>query len=161
MLEDLERNLDLLLKHGFIEANNRLDEYCDDVDTVKLTSYGSYMIGELAFHFTYLDLICTDCGVYDEQVSNYLSAAANEEYGLFVKEKRLDRVRVRLDRVEKFINYLREEEMREREVYSLNMPEEDMFTSKCIRTFEAERKRVLASAKRQAQVHGGGVRRAR
>lgn len=150
MLDDFEKNTDILLKHGFIEANNRLDEYSDSVDSIKITRYGTYMVEELAWNFTYLDLVCTDCGIYDEQVSNYLTEAAKDEYSLFLKSERVRRVQVRLDRVEEFIKYLEAEEARERSLYSLGMPVGEMFTAKIRATFDGERSRVLRSAKRQS-----------
>ena len=66
MLDDCMRNLDILLKHGFIEADNRLDYLSDSVDSVKITGYGLYMHAELAFLFPYLDLVSTDMGVFSE-----------------------------------------------------------------------------------------------
>lgn len=154
MLDDFERNTDTLLKHGFIEANNRLDEYSSSVDSIKITRYGTYMIEELAWNFTYLDLVCTDCGIYDEQVSSYLTEAAKEEYSLFLKGERVQRVQVRLERVEEFIKYLEVDEARERELYSLGMPAEEMFTAKIRATFDCEKSRVLRSAKRQTSRRG-------
>lgn len=99
MLEDFEKNMDVLLKHGFVESNNRLDQYTANVDSVKITNYGLYMINELAFYFAYLDLVCTDCGIYSEQTSNYLTEAAKKEYSLFTKGDRVARVQVRLGMV--------------------------------------------------------------
>tara|TARA_Y100000296_G_scaffold85214_1_gene120537 strand:- start:1549 stop:1917 length:369 start_codon:yes stop_codon:yes gene_type:complete len=107
------------------------------------------MIDELAFYFTYLDLICTDCGLYVEKTSNYLCEAARKEYRLFSRGERLDRVQVRLQRAEHFIDYLHEEENREREQYSLEMPENEMFTYKIKANFAVEKVRVLKSAKKQ------------
>lgn len=149
MIEDFERNVDVLLKRGFVEANNRLDSYSKDVDSVKITNYGLYMIRDLAYYFTYLDLICTDCGIFSEQTCNYLIEAAKKEYGLFNQGERVERVKVRLDRVGIFIEYLAEEEKREREEFSLNMAEHEMFTAKIRANFESEKIRVLRSAKRQ------------
>jgi predicted ATPase len=151
MLDDFTKNADMLLRHGFIEADNRLDSYSDDVDSLKITPYGLYMYTELAYLFTYLDLICTDTGVFDESVSNSLVGAANLEYGLFLKNDRVRRVETRLDRVERFIKYLHQEELRERELYSLGMPEEEMFTFKSLKAFESESKRVISSARKQAK----------
>jgi GTPase SAR1 family protein len=54
MLEDFIRNTDILLMHGFIEADNRLDRFSDSVDSVKITGYGMYMQSQLAFLFSYL-----------------------------------------------------------------------------------------------------------
>jgi hypothetical protein len=149
MLEDFTRTVDVLLKHGFVEADNRLDSYSDNVDSIKITGYGLYMFDNLAYAFTYLDLVCTDTGLFDESVANYLVEAAKTEYGFFTKNQRVQRVETRLDRVEKFVSYLEGEEQRERETYNLAIADNDLFTSKCRQTFESERKRVLSSAQRQ------------
>jgi hypothetical protein len=150
MLDDLHSNLDVLLKHGFVEANNRLDFYSDAVDAVKITPYGLYMLNDLAYYFTYLDLVCVDCGLFDEQVSNYTAEAAKLEYDLFMKRDRYKRVELRLDRVDKFIEYLHAEEMREKDAYSLDMPEEETFTFRARDVFREESARVLTSARRRA-----------
>ncbi|NLS01995.1 hypothetical protein HGP14_01245 [Rhizobium sp. P32RR-XVIII] len=148
MADDFASNLDVLLKHGFVESNNRLDRYADDLDSVKITNYGLYMVRDLAYYFTYLDLVCTDCGIFSEQVSNYLVEAARKEYDLFSKGERLERITTRLDRVEKFIDYLADEESRERELYSLGMKEDEMFTAIIKRNFASEKEIVMRSAKR-------------
>ncbi|QQC64352.1 ATP-binding protein [Paraburkholderia ginsengisoli] len=150
MQEDFEKNLDVLLRHGFVESDNRLDAYSESVDRIKITAYGLYMLGDLAYYFTYLDLICTDCGIFSEETSNYLTEAARKEYQFFTRGERVERVKVRLERVEKFIEYLKQEELREREMYSLGMPEEDMFSTKAETNFKTEKTRVLKSAKRQS-----------
>jgi predicted type IV restriction endonuclease/GTPase SAR1 family protein len=149
MQDDFEQNLDVLLRHGFVESNNRLDAFSESVDSVKITSYGTYMLNELAYYFTYLDLICTDCGIFDENTSNYLTEAARVEYNHFTKGERVERVKIRLDRVDEFIKYIVREELREKELYSLGMPESEMFSTKASISFDQERSRVLKSAKRQ------------
>jgi hypothetical protein len=149
MADDFIKNADLLLKHGLVESNNRVDYYSEDVDQIKITNYGMYMFNMLGFDFTYLDLICTDCGIFDQEASNYLSEAARIEYGHFIKRHSLKRVEIRLERVERFNSYLRGEELREREMYSLGMPEAEMFTSRLLAMFEAEKSRILRSAKKQ------------
>jgi hypothetical protein len=161
MVEDFERNVDILLKRGFIESNNRLDAYSDSVDSIKITNYGLYMFNELAYYFTYLDLICTDCGIYTEQVSNYLTEAARREYLLFTQGERVERIKVRLERVHEFIKYIHAEELRERDLYSLGMPETEMFTYRALSSFEEESKRVLKSAKSQSKSRAASQRRTR
>ena len=148
MKDDFEENMNTLLKHGFIEANNRLDQFSSEVDQVKITNYGLYMIQDLAYFFTYLDLICTDCGVFSQKLSNYLTEAARKEYRMFSHGERFDRVNVRLERVEEFLNYLTDEELRERELYSLDMQETEMFTSKAKESYFRDKSRVLVSAKK-------------
>lgn len=149
MVSDLEANLDVLLKHGFIEANNRIDEFTDEVDQVRITSYGRYMYEELAYYFTYIDLVCVDCGVRDEVTNNYLTEAAKDEYKLFQKNKRTDRVKVRLKRVEQFLNYLASEEDSEIERYGLEFPSNEKFTYRALNDFKVEKKRITTSAVRQ------------
>lgn len=149
MGEDFEKNIDTLLKHSFIESNNRLDKYTETVDSVKITNYGLYMINELAFSFVYLDLVCTDCGLFDESTSNYLAEAARSEFKHFNRGQSIERIQVRLDRVEKFIDYLYKEETKEKDAYCLEMPENEMFTFKMKEGFISEREGVLKSAKKQ------------
>ena len=149
MLEDFTRTVNVLLQHGFIEADNRLDEYSESVDSLKITGYGLYMFNGLAYTFTYLDLVCTDTGLFEESVANYLVEAAKTEYGFFTRNQRVQRVETRLERVEQFVSYLEREEKRERDAYGLAIAEEDLFTFKCRETFENERARVLSSARRQ------------
>lgn len=154
MVEDFESNLNILLKHGFVEANNRIDYFSPSVDLIKITNYGLYVYQDLAFYFTYLDLICTDCGIYDLQVSNYLAEAAKTEYSFFNKHEKIERIKIRLDRVEKFLNYLYSEENLEREVYSLGMPVEEMFSYKAIQDFSKEKIEIMRSASKQPRARG-------
>ena len=161
MLDDFAKNVDVLLKRGFVESDNRLDSYSESVDSIKITGYGLYMINELAFLFPYLDLVCTDSGVYDETVSNYLVEAAKSEYGQFMRGDRVGRVETRLQRVGEFIAYLEEEEREEREFFGLHLPDDQLFTYRCRETFTAESARVLASAKKQSTRNEGSARRPR
>jgi hypothetical protein len=149
MVEDFENNLDMLLKHGFVEANNRLDYYSISVDTIKITNYGLYIFKDLAYYFTYLDLICSDCGIFDLATSNYLAEAAKIEYAHFNKREKMDRIKVRLARVERFIDYLHSEETFEREYYSLGMPIDEMFSQIAKVRFAKEKSLVFQSASKQ------------
>lgn len=149
MIDDFEKNVDSLLKHGFVESNNRLDEYSNNVDSIKITNYGLYMSNDLAHYFTYLDLICTDTGLFTEKTCNYLTEAARKEYSLFSRGESLERVKVRLERVEEFIKYLEIEELREKSIYNLDMPLNEMFSFKAMKEFNVEKTRVLKSARKQ------------
>lgn len=153
MLEDYESNLDMLLRYGLVEANNRLDEFSDDVDAVRITNYGAYMGRELSYYFAYLDLVCIDVGVFDEEFGNELAASGNEDYRLFHGSEKLERVVKRLDRVQRFLEYLADEEERENAVY---MPHQSMegFSRFAMTRFESERRIVLRSAKQSAAKHG-------
>ncbi|WP_420022814.1 hypothetical protein ACN9JG_09870 [Cereibacter azotoformans] len=149
MVSDFNLSLDLLLRHGFVEANNRLDFYHESVDRVRITNYGIYMLSELAFTFTYLDLVCIDVNYFDEEVCNSVTGLANEEYRLFSDRQRTDRVHVRLKRAEVFLKYLQKEEQREIEIFDLNIPDGESFGAKLSALFEEEKRRVIASAEKQ------------
>lgn len=148
MSEDMKANLDILLMRGFVEARNRLDSYSDEIDAVKITPYGVYMLNDLAYFFSYLDLICVDTGTFDETVCNHLAASAKDEYDLFIGRERIKRIELRLDKVQTFLQYLANEEARERELYKLSMPKGEMFTSIAKDIFQREKVRVLTSAHR-------------
>ncbi|MNJ72420.1 hypothetical protein D3C77_690650 [compost metagenome] len=47
-----------------------------------------------------------------------------------------------------FVKYLKDEEIKEREHYSLDMPEQDMFTAKAEEVYKNEREQVLHSARK-------------
>lgn len=149
MISDFNLCLDVLLRHGFVESNNRLDYFDETVDRVRITNYGMYMLTDLAFTFTYLDLVCIDCNYFDEEACNSITSLANEEYRLFAEKKRTDRVHVRLRRAETFLKYLQKEEEREIGIFDLHIPAGESFGEKLSLAFEEERHRVLASAERQ------------
>ncbi|WP_458789587.1 hypothetical protein [Yoonia sp. MH D7] len=154
MVSDFNLCLDILLRHGFIEANNRLDYFDESVDRVRVTNYGIYMLSDLAFSFTYLDLVCIDCNYFDEEACNSVVGLANEEYKLFSDRKRTDRVRVRLRRAEAFLKYLVEEEQREMEIFDLKIPDGESFGERLSALFEVEKLRILASAEKQKYIRG-------
>lgn len=155
MIEDCEQNLNILLKGGFIEANNRLDKYSEDVDSIRITNYGHYMLHELAFYFAYIDLICVDCAFYSEEIANFIVKSSNYDRRIYRKRQPENRINNRLERTEKFLNYLEGEENSEIERY--NLTDDYIMLSKItIEKFRAEKPRVIVSAKRaQRRVDGG------
>lgn len=154
MGEDFNSNLDVLLRHGFVESDNRVDFFSDDLDRIKITNYGLYAYRDLAFNFTYVDLICIDCAVFSESTSNSISEAAKNEYNLFNRNEILKRLQVRLERVESFIAYLKAEEIQESELYGLGIADADLFSTRAFSSFEAEKARAMVSARRQRKVRG-------
>ena len=149
MSDDFIGNLDLLLKHGFVESSNRIGTYSISLDDVKITTYGLYMLNNLSSNMTYLELVSTDCGIYTEVVSNEIIEASRQEFGYFNRRERFERVKIRIGRVDSFIKYLEDEERREKEAFSLGMSKEDMFTTKMRTMYEIEKDRAIDSAKRQ------------
>lgn len=131
MEEDQQSALDMLLRYGLIESNNRLDEYADTIDSVRATEYGGHIYKSLSSAFTYLDLISTDIAVFDARVCNDLTRLALDEYQIWeafysVREKRIERVEKRISKTNELVGYLEKEEEREAELYGLTPTERFM-----------------------------------
>jgi hypothetical protein len=152
MEEDQKQALDMLLRYGLIESNNRIDEYADSIDSIRATPYGSHIFGDLSSAFTYLDLISTDTAVFDARVCNELTMLAQEEYAIwqtdyFVRAKRIDRVEKRIKKTLEFVDYLGREEEREAELFQLTPAER--FVPRMKLRLDEEVEAVRRSANRQ------------
>lgn len=152
MEEDQKQALDMLLRYGLIESNNRIDEYDDTIDSIRATAYGSHIFLDLSSAFSYLDLISTDTALYEPRVCNELSKIALEEYAIWekfnsVREKRIERVEKRITKTIEFVDYLEREEDREAELYGLT-PEE-RFVPRMKLRLQEEIEHVRRSAARQ------------
>ncbi|MCO8073392.1 hypothetical protein NI470_07110 [Acinetobacter lwoffii] len=148
MLSDFEENIDNFLKSGLVESNNRIDYYCDKVDSIKLTSYGHYVLTNLCLYVTYLELVSIDCALYDQKYANELSELSRTEFGLiksYNREQRIERVETRLKKVEVFINYLLSQQQLEKERFSISMD----FADRLYESFKEQSEKVLQSARKQ------------
>lgn len=120
MLDDAQKTLDKFLQSGVIESDNRVDEYDDSIGSLKITPFGMHLLNELPHNFSYLDLVCLDCGVHDRGVADSLAGLGNKDRDLFLESKKLERINVRLEKVRYFLDYLAREENIERNVYDLD-----------------------------------------
>jgi hypothetical protein len=128
-------------------SNNRVDEYSDSIDAIKITAYGRYIADVLAHNFSYLDLICLDCGIHNEGVSNTLALLGNADRDLFLASHKRERITARIKRVRTFLDYLTKEEAIEREVYNLDTT--DRIIMESLRSmYDMDERRVLKSANR-------------
>ncbi|UOB53252.1 hypothetical protein [Acinetobacter junii] len=145
MLNDFEENVDHFLKSGLVEANNRIDFYCDKVDSIKLTSYGNYVLTDLSTYVTYLELVSVDCGFFVEKYANEISELSKQEFNLIRSNNRIQRVETRLKKVEVLIDYLQNQQEIENQRFSVNMN----FVNKLRESFLQQSTKVLNSAKKQ------------
>jgi len=145
--EDCEKHIDVYLKKGLIESSNRLESYSDLVDQIKITAYGLYIYENLAFNFAYIDLVCIDCGVFSEEINNFLAKSANDESKLKQNNKTMERILLRIERAEKFIKYIELQEQEEFEHFNFESVE-IMFSKRLRDSFDEEKKKVLTSAKK-------------
>lgn len=143
--DDCEQHLNILINRGLIEASNRLEEFNNDVDQIKITAFGNYLYEHLAFNFAYLELVCIDCGGFSEELCNYLVKSANDELKLKQTHKTIERIQLRIERVDKFLEYLCIQENEEFE--SLNLDKSEInFSLKMKISFDSEKERILESA---------------
>ncbi|MFN3446575.1 MAG: hypothetical protein ACK44D_12605, partial [Bacteroidia bacterium] len=142
---DCEKHLDVFLQKGIVESNNRLEEFSEKIDQIRITALGKYLLDFLAYDFTYLDLISLDCGFYSESLNAQFIKAAYKELDLYHTRKFYDRVLSRLNRVEAFINYLGIEERKEFESFGL-AESELKFYPKLKSSFNEQKERILRSA---------------
>jgi hypothetical protein len=147
--EDCENYLNVFLNKGLIESSNRLEEYSNKVDQIKITAFGKYLYEYLCFDFSYLDLISLDCGIYNEELNNYLIESASTELKYKHAGRMHDRIELRLQRSKRFVEYLIEQE--NQEAKELNLSSEDIkYSSKLSENFDLESERVRISvSKRQ------------
>ncbi|MGJ7605616.1 hypothetical protein ACSFA7_14850 [Variovorax sp. LT1R20] len=143
---DFRQWVDRLLASNLIESSTRHDVFSDDIDSLRITSFGQFALSDLYKAFTYVDLVCTDCGVRSESHCNGLVSVANIEVQLFNERKRFDRVKRRLEKMDLFVSYLSQEE--EREVAYFSLSAEYEFVPSLIASWDIEKPRVLASAGR-------------
>lgn len=157
MENDFVLNIDLLLNRGFIESENGFDKYDENLQKIKITSFGYYMQEVIFKDFAYLELVSVDLAVLDKQISNEIINYSNEDYALLKKGQkrhtsedeanniRYQRVIARINKVEKFCEYLHKQEKSEIEYYSPNF--NNLITDKIIENFHKQKPYIEKSAK--------------
>jgi hypothetical protein len=146
MKQDCVYCLDVLLAKALIEANNRLENYSEEVDQIRITPFGRFMLDSMCMEFTYLDLVSLDCGIFDETLSNFCSQSALNEVRYFRADDFMNRIHSRIERVRQFISYLAKVEQQEFRLLSLGSSEKQ-FAPDIEAAFKTEESRVLHSAK--------------
>lgn len=148
--EDCEKHLNIFLSKGLVESSNRLEEYSQDVDQIRITAFGKYCLDKLAFDFTYLDLICLDCGLFNENLFHTYVRAATRELDMYYNGDFMSRIKSRIKRVDLFISYLDEQE--KKEFQELNLPcNTRTYSNKMRERFEKQKTAILASANRKLE----------
>lgn len=148
MAEDFDLNMDMMLKFGLIESNNRLDEFDARVDQIKITAYGEFMLSELSLAFTYLELVSLDCAIADPGIASSVSNYSNDEYMLHNERKRDERIKNRIAKTGLFIEYLETEELREITLFKIH--DRPRITEAMRRKYITENIRILRSSKRNS-----------
>lgn len=143
---DCIKNLEIFLEKGLIESNNRVEVFSDDVNQIKLTALGNYIYEYLAFNFAYVDLVCLDCGLFDESVNNSFVRSAGKELRHYYDRDFMSRIELRIKRVREYISYLKAVEMQEFIDLGLE-PTETKYTQKLEEEIESAIVKIKRSAK--------------
>jgi hypothetical protein len=111
---DFIRNMNKLVRGRLIEVNTRSQDTILGASHARVTSAGWYYRRRLIGNFTYLDLVLQDTPICDYGLVKTLRNSIVDVDNLPDPEQfKLPRLKVRLDRVEKFLNYLDAEEKAE------------------------------------------------
>ncbi|MFP5080493.1 hypothetical protein [Pedobacter sp. JCM 36344] len=149
--DDCIAHLDLYLEKGLIEANNRLEKFSEEVNQIKITALGNYIYEYLAFNFAYIDLISLDSGVFDESLYNGFVKSAGKELRCYYDRDFMSRIKLRIDRVRDFIDYLIKVE--NQEFLDLGLDSSELsFSGKLRDLIETQITKVLNSADNKEKI---------
>ena len=109
--EDVIRALNKMVDRQLLEVNTRSTESIDGASHARVTSAGWYYSRHLAGLFAYLDLVLQDTPLNDPTVERRLRDSVFEVDNLADREnEKVERMQTRFDRVNRFLQYLDEEE---------------------------------------------------
>mgnify|MGYP000954785777 FL=1 len=157
--EDVINNLNRLVARQLVEVNTKSTEDIKNASHVILTSAGWYYYKYLVREFSYLDLVLQDTPLNNKEIANYLEDSVRQVDNMIDKDDlKLERMTVRFDRVEKFLDYLKKEEEHEREIYALDKLE-SLFNERFVPDIETYylkkkdwiRKRIIENREKNAE----------
>src|ERR1035441_10543934 len=156
--KDLAITLDRLLTKQLVEVNTRSTESVVGSSHIRITSAGWYYAGFFVERFVYLDLVLQDTPLNDASLEKLLRESVYQVDNLSGRdEEKRERVRVRLNRVQHFLEYLDHEEMGERDHFGLEMFKGPLSTKFMPRTIEWFEKDRIYLEQRLAAGRPGGV----
>ncbi len=146
--EDNFRNiLTSLLKFRLIQADNGYSITGKEAEFVKITSAGYYYSDVLLKDFAYLERLCEDTPILAKLYFNKMHELTNSLIDLYVKNplNKKGIMSLRLDRVEAFLEYLKNQEQDEIE-YIENTNIKYDITDSLINSFRNQSKDIINSA---------------
>lgn len=145
--EDFLRTIDRLVARQLVETNTRSTESVRGASHVRATSAGWYFSRHLLHKFSYLDLVLQDTPLSSGPVEETIRKLVEQVDNLGDREEqKFDRLDVRFRRVEKFLEYLEEEERHEADRYLLG-GRKDVLSERIVKpmsdAFDEERSWIL------------------
>jgi hypothetical protein len=118
---DITKSINRLLRKQLIQVDTRSTESIKGASYIRITSSGWYYIKYLVRAFAYLDLIFQDTPINDQNIAKNLQQSIIDLDRIQDTHEYIsDRLAVRFDRVETFLDYLIKEEQAEISNYFIN-----------------------------------------
>lgn len=136
-----------LAENKLIEFDNQKIDGFHDAIYCRIAVTGIYYIESLIHSFAYLDLIFGDTLISDNEILKYL----RQSFSYDDIKSTYDRIQKRFERVDKYINYLKESEEYEFDInplYRNSELTEQKFIDNIISMFNNEKREILKRVKR-------------
>jgi hypothetical protein len=118
--EDFFRTANRLLKKSLIEVDTRATDSIKNSICIRITASGWYYASFLSKSFSYLDLMLQDTPINEEVVVNDLTDLVRKVDAIVDNEQtKREKLELRFQRVNIFLEYLEKEEIHEREYFGL------------------------------------------
>jgi hypothetical protein len=118
---DILQIVERLVRRQLIESNTRATTSLKGVSHIRVTSAGWYYLRYLVNSFAYLDLVLQDTPINNLAVARRLTESVSAVDNLGDREdNKLERLRVRFERVKEFLAYLEAEEAAEHKQFRLS-----------------------------------------
>jgi hypothetical protein len=112
--------LDRLVNRQLIEVNTRSTKTVCGASHVRVTAAGWYYMRHLSRAFSYIDLVLQDTPLNDEGLEHFLRQSVYDVNNLSGREhEKYERIQVRFNRTQRFIDYLKEDEDREFKAFNM------------------------------------------
>jgi hypothetical protein len=119
-IRDLSVMLDRLVNRQLLEVNTRSTKTVSGASHVRVTAAGWYYMRHLSQTFAYIDLVLQDTPLNDEGLEKSLRQSVYEVNNLSDREhEKFERMQVRFNRTQMFLDYLTEEEGREFDMFDM------------------------------------------
>lgn len=119
-VRDVSTTLDRLVNRQLIEVNTRSTTTVSGASHVRVTAAGWYYMKYLARTFAYLDLVLQDTPLNDGDLEHHLRQSVYDVNNLADREhEKYERMQVRFNRTQRFLDYLSSEENRDFQMFDL------------------------------------------
>ena len=120
-VKDVTKTLDRLVERQLVEVNTRSTKTVSGASHIRVTASGWYYSRYLSCTFAYLDLVLQDTPLNDENLERSLRQSVYEVNNLADREhEKHERMQVRFNRTQKFLDYLTNEENQEFQTIALD-----------------------------------------